>query len=126
MSLGWQGSAFRRSIFFSLLLSWLLKPPDYLLALSLFLPRVAPLSSQNVMVHHGQTQEYVLQPKYFPAPKVVPGEQSTEGAFSLRYGQDQGPAPFQGEYLRRQPFSWIRVSEFGNISLGLDSCNVSQ
>nr|XP_048272104.1 latent-transforming growth factor beta-binding protein 1 isoform X4 [Myodes glareolus] len=57
--------------------------------------QVAPLSSQNVMVHHGQTQEYVLQPKYFPAPKVVSGEQSTEGAFSLRYGQDQGPAPFQ-------------------------------
>ncbi|XP_029326898.1 latent-transforming growth factor beta-binding protein 1 isoform X4 [Mus caroli] len=58
-------------------------------------PQVAPLSSQNVMIRHGQTQEYVLKPKYFPAPKVVSAEQSTEGSFSLRYGQEQGTAPFQ-------------------------------
>uniref|UniRef100_A0A8C6MRU5 Latent transforming growth factor beta binding protein 1 n=1 Tax=Mus spicilegus TaxID=10103 RepID=A0A8C6MRU5_MUSSI len=58
-------------------------------------PQVAPLSSQNVMIRHGQTQEYLLKPKYFPAPKVVSAEQSTEGSFSLRYGQEQGTAPFQ-------------------------------
>lgn len=94
--------------------------------LSLFLPRVAPLSSQNVMIRHGQTQEYVLKPKYFPASKVVSGEQSTEGSFSLRYGQEQGTAPFQGEYLFRQPFSCVTDSQFGNIFFGFDGCNVSQ
>ncbi|XP_076798402.1 latent-transforming growth factor beta-binding protein 1 isoform X4 [Arvicanthis niloticus] len=57
--------------------------------------QVAPLSSQNVMIRHGQTQEYVLKPKYFPAQKVVSGEQSTESSFSLRYGQEQVTAPFQ-------------------------------
>ncbi|XP_072623435.1 latent-transforming growth factor beta-binding protein 1 isoform X14 [Vulpes vulpes] len=40
--------------------------------------QVTPLSSQNVMIHHGQTQEYVLKPKYFAAQKVISGEQSTE------------------------------------------------
>uniref|UniRef100_A0ABI7WUW4 Latent transforming growth factor beta binding protein 1 n=1 Tax=Felis catus TaxID=9685 RepID=A0ABI7WUW4_FELCA len=40
--------------------------------------QVTPLSSQNVMIHHGQTQEYVLKPKYFTAQKVISGEQSTE------------------------------------------------
>ncbi|EPY81210.1 latent-transforming growth factor beta-binding protein 1 isoform 9 [Camelus ferus] len=39
---------------------------------------VTPLSSQNVMIHRGQTQEYVLKPKYFAAQKVIAGEQSTE------------------------------------------------
>ncbi|XP_012507879.1 PREDICTED: latent-transforming growth factor beta-binding protein 1 [Propithecus coquereli] len=58
-------------------------------------PQVTPLSSQNVRIHRGQTQEYVLQPKYFPAQKVVSGEQSTEGSFPLRYRQDQVAAPFQ-------------------------------
>ncbi|EGW02701.1 Latent-transforming growth factor beta-binding protein 1 [Cricetulus griseus] len=57
--------------------------------------QVAPLTSQNVMIHHGQTQEYELKSKYLPSPKVVSGEQSMEGAFSLRYGQDPGTAPFQ-------------------------------
>lgn len=64
----------------------------------MFLPRVTPLSSQNVMIHHGQTQEYVIKPKYFAAQKVVSGEQSTEGSFPLRYGQDQVAAPFHCEY----------------------------
>uniref|UniRef100_A0A8C5LFR7 Latent-transforming growth factor beta-binding protein 1 n=1 Tax=Jaculus jaculus TaxID=51337 RepID=A0A8C5LFR7_JACJA len=58
-------------------------------------PQVAPLSSENVMIHRGQTQEYVLKPRYFPAQKVISGEQSTEGSFSLRYGQDQVATPFQ-------------------------------
>lgn len=66
--------------------------------LTLFLPRVTPLSSQNVVIHHGQTQEYVLKPKYFAAQKVISGEQSTEGSFPLRYGPDQVAAPFQCEY----------------------------
>ncbi|XP_073905581.1 latent-transforming growth factor beta-binding protein 1 isoform X8 [Castor canadensis] len=57
--------------------------------------QVTPLSSQNVMIHHGQTQEYVLKPKYFQAQKVISGEQSTEGSFPFRYGQDQVAAPFQ-------------------------------
>ncbi|XP_076991154.1 latent-transforming growth factor beta-binding protein 1 isoform X8 [Tamandua tetradactyla] len=57
--------------------------------------QVTPLSSQNVMIHHGQTQEYVIKPKYFPSQKVISGEQSTEGSFPLRYGQDQVVAPFQ-------------------------------
>ncbi|KAM7078978.1 latent-transforming growth factor beta-binding protein 1 isoform 3-T3 [Molossus nigricans] len=57
-------------------------------------PQVTPLSSQNVMIHHGQTQEYVIKPKYFTAQKVVSGEQSTEGSFPLRYGQDPLAAPF--------------------------------
>ncbi|XP_063479759.1 latent-transforming growth factor beta-binding protein 1 isoform X6 [Symphalangus syndactylus] len=57
--------------------------------------QVTPLSSQSVMIHHGQTQEYVLKPKYFPAQKGILGEQSTEGSFPLRYVQDQVAAPFQ-------------------------------
>ncbi|XP_058134367.1 latent-transforming growth factor beta-binding protein 1 isoform X7 [Dasypus novemcinctus] len=57
--------------------------------------QVTPLSSQNVMIHRGQTQEYVIKPKYFPSQKVIAGEQSTEGSFPLRYGQDQVAAPFQ-------------------------------
>ncbi|XP_037662374.1 latent-transforming growth factor beta-binding protein 1 isoform X3 [Choloepus didactylus] len=48
--------------------------------------QVTPLSSQNVMIHHGQTQEYVIKPKYFSSQKVISGEQSTEGSFA---------APFQ-------------------------------
>ena len=59
---------------------------------------MTPLSSQNVMIHHGQTQEYVLKPKYFAAQKVLSGEQATEGSFPLRFGQDQVAAPFQCEY----------------------------
>ncbi|XP_077815862.1 latent-transforming growth factor beta-binding protein 1 isoform X11 [Macaca mulatta] len=57
--------------------------------------QVTPLSSQSVMIHHSQTQEYVLKPKYFPAQKGISGEQSTEGSFPLRYVQDQVAAPFQ-------------------------------
>ncbi|XP_053523158.1 latent-transforming growth factor beta-binding protein 1 isoform X10 [Artibeus jamaicensis] len=57
--------------------------------------QVTPLSSQNVMIHHGQTQEFVPKPKYFAAQKVLSGEQSTEGSFPFRYGQDQVAAPFQ-------------------------------
>lgn len=40
----------------------------------------------------------MLKPKYFAAQKVISGEQSTEGSFPLRYGQDQVAAPFQCEY----------------------------
>lgn len=73
-----------------------------------------PLSSQNVMIHHGQTQEYMLKPKYFTAQKVISGEQSTEGVFPLRYAQDQVAAPFQCEYSPANHFS-----KFGNILGGL-------
>eukprot|EP00069_Balaena_mysticetus_P006818 bmy_18797T0 len=58
---------------------------------------VTPLSSQNVMIHHGQAQEYVLKPKYFAAQKVISGEQSTEGSFPLRFGHDHVAAPLQCE-----------------------------
>lgn len=68
------------------------------LILTLLLLRVKPLSSQNVMIHHGQTQEYVLKPKYFSAQKVISGEQSTEGSFPLRFGPDHLAPPFQCEY----------------------------
>lgn len=60
--------------------------------------RVAPLSSQNVLIHHSQTQEYVLRPKYFAAQKVMAGEQATEGAFAMRPGQEPVAVPFQCEY----------------------------
>ena len=60
---------------------------------------MTPLSSQNVVIHHGQTQEYVLKPTYFTAQKVISGEQSTEGSLPLRFGQDHVAAPFQCEYV---------------------------
>lgn len=75
------------------------------LILTLFFPRVTPLSSQNVMIHHAQSQEYVLKSKYLAAPKVISGEQSTEGSFPLRYGQDQVGTPFQCEYNPVDHFS---------------------
>ncbi|PKU49116.1 latent-transforming growth factor beta-binding protein 1 isoform x2 [Limosa lapponica baueri] len=59
--------------------------------------RMIPLSSQTLMMnlHHGQTQEYVIKPKYYPVKKVISGEQSTEGSLPLRLGQDQIASPFQ-------------------------------
>lgn len=59
-----------------------------------------PLSSQTLMMnlHHGQTQEYVIKPKYYPVKKVISGEQSTEGSLPLRLGQDQLASPFQCKY----------------------------
>ncbi|XP_015421816.1 PREDICTED: latent-transforming growth factor beta-binding protein 1-like [Myotis davidii] len=70
--------------------------------------QVTPLSSQNVVIHHGQTQEYVLKPKYFAAQKVISGEQSTEGSFPLRYGPDQVAAPFQFIFVNLKAY---RVEE---------------
>ncbi|NXL05762.1 LTBP1 protein, partial [Mesembrinibis cayennensis] len=60
-------------------------------------PQMIPLSSQTLMMnlHHGQTQEYVIKPKYYPVKKVISGEQSTEGSLPLRLGQDQLASPFQ-------------------------------
>ncbi|XP_030916885.1 latent-transforming growth factor beta-binding protein 1 isoform X6 [Geospiza fortis] len=54
-------------------------------------PQMIPLSSQTLMMnlHHGQTQEYVIKPKYYPVKKVISGEQSTESSLPLRLGQDQ-------------------------------------
>lgn len=77
----------------------------YFLVLALFLPRVTPVSSQNVMIRHGQTQEYVLKPKYFTAQKMLSGEQATEGSFPFRYGPDQVAAPFQREFSPVDHFS---------------------
>uniref|UniRef100_A0A6I8NKN1 Latent-transforming growth factor beta-binding protein 1 n=1 Tax=Ornithorhynchus anatinus TaxID=9258 RepID=A0A6I8NKN1_ORNAN len=59
--------------------------------------QMIPLSSQTLTMnlHRGQTQEYVIKPKYFPAQKVISGEQSTEGSLPLRIGQDQILSPFQ-------------------------------
>ncbi|KAF4794919.1 Latent-transforming growth factor beta-binding protein 1 [Turdus rufiventris] len=61
------------------------------------LPGMIPLSSQTLMMnlHHGQTQEYVIKPKYYPVKKVISGEQSTEGSLPLRLGQDQPASPLR-------------------------------
>lgn len=66
-----------------------------------------PLSSQTLMMnlHHGQTQEYVIKPKYYPVKKVISGEQSTEGSLPLRLGQDQPASPLRCEYKKHIPFS---------------------
>ncbi|XP_062830361.1 latent-transforming growth factor beta-binding protein 1 isoform X4 [Anolis carolinensis] len=55
-----------------------------------------PVSSQTLMmnVHHGQTQEYIIKPKYYPAKKSVSGEQSTESSLPLRMSQDHLASPF--------------------------------
>ncbi|XP_066474304.1 latent-transforming growth factor beta-binding protein 1 isoform X2 [Tiliqua scincoides] len=59
--------------------------------------QMIPLSSQTLMMnmHHGQTQEYVIKPKYYPTKKVISGEQSTESSLPLRMGQDQLSSHFQ-------------------------------
>lgn len=59
-----------------------------------------PLSSQTLMmnVHHGQTQEYVLKPKYYPAKKMISEEQSTESSLPLRVSHDQLASSYQCEY----------------------------
>ncbi|XP_053159827.1 latent-transforming growth factor beta-binding protein 1 isoform X4 [Hemicordylus capensis] len=59
--------------------------------------QMIPLSSQTLMmnVHHGQTQEYVLKPKYYPTKKVISGEQSTESSLPLRISQDLLASSFQ-------------------------------
>lgn len=80
---------------------------------------MAPLSSQNVVIHHGQTQEYVLKPKYFAAQKVISGEQSTEGSFPLRYGPDQVAAPFQCEYRPANHLSKFIVAESENTLVSM-------
>ncbi|XP_054832905.1 latent-transforming growth factor beta-binding protein 1 isoform X5 [Eublepharis macularius] len=58
--------------------------------------QMIPLSSQTLMmnVHHGQTQEYVIKPKYYPAKKVISGEQSTESLLPLRMSHDQLASPY--------------------------------
>ncbi|XP_072848366.2 latent-transforming growth factor beta-binding protein 1 isoform X6 [Pogona vitticeps] len=58
--------------------------------------QMIPVSSQTLMmnVHHGQTQEYVIKPKYYPAKKVISGEQSTESSLPLRLSHDHA-SPFQ-------------------------------
>ncbi|XP_044865864.1 latent-transforming growth factor beta-binding protein 1 isoform X4 [Mauremys mutica] len=59
--------------------------------------QMIPLSSQTLMMnlHHGQTQEYVIKPKYYSAKKVISGEQSAEDSLPLRMGQDQLASPFR-------------------------------
>ncbi|XP_050807278.1 latent-transforming growth factor beta-binding protein 1 isoform X6 [Gopherus flavomarginatus] len=59
--------------------------------------RMIPLSSQTLMMnlHHGQTQEYVIKPKYYPAKKVISGEQSAEDSLPLRMGREQLASPFR-------------------------------
>nr|XP_056708299.1 latent-transforming growth factor beta-binding protein 1 isoform X3 [Euleptes europaea] len=59
--------------------------------------QMIPLSSQTLMmnVHHGQTQEYVIKPKYYPAKKVISGEQSTESLLPLRVSHDQLASSYQ-------------------------------
>ncbi|XP_013914431.1 PREDICTED: latent-transforming growth factor beta-binding protein 1 isoform X1 [Thamnophis sirtalis] len=60
-------------------------------------PQIIPLSSQSLMmnVHHGQTHEYVIKPKYYPSKKVLSGEQSTETSLPLRMSQDQLATSYQ-------------------------------
>lgn len=72
-----------------------------------------PLSSQTLMMnlHHGQTQEYVIKPKYYPVKKVISGEQSTEGSLPLRLGQDQLASPFQCEYNCKKVYSLLSPPE---------------
>ncbi|XP_067320525.1 latent-transforming growth factor beta-binding protein 1 isoform X3 [Anolis sagrei] len=55
-----------------------------------------PVSSQTLMmnVHHGQTQEYIIKPKYYPTKKLISGEQSTESSLPLRMSQDHLGSPF--------------------------------
>ncbi|XP_038252981.1 latent-transforming growth factor beta-binding protein 1 isoform X6 [Dermochelys coriacea] len=59
--------------------------------------QMIPLSSETLMMnlHHGQTQEYVIKPKYYPAKKVISGEQSAEDSLPLRMGQNQLASPFR-------------------------------
>ncbi|XP_077199531.1 latent-transforming growth factor beta-binding protein 1 isoform X4 [Paroedura picta] len=59
--------------------------------------QMIPLSSQTLMmnVHHGQTQEYIIKPKYYPTKKVVSGEQSTESSLPLRVSHDQLASSYQ-------------------------------
>ncbi|XP_039386176.1 latent-transforming growth factor beta-binding protein 1 isoform X5 [Mauremys reevesii] len=59
--------------------------------------QMIPLSSQTLMMnlHHGQTQEYVIKPKYYSTKKVISGEQSAEDSLPLRMGQDQLASPFR-------------------------------
>ncbi|XP_074805121.1 latent-transforming growth factor beta-binding protein 1 isoform X3 [Natator depressus] len=58
--------------------------------------QMIPVSSQTLMMnlHHGQTQEYVIKPKYYPAKKVISGDQSAEDSLPLRMGQNQLASPF--------------------------------
>ncbi|XP_039914342.1 latent-transforming growth factor beta-binding protein 1 isoform X10 [Hirundo rustica] len=60
-------------------------------------PQMIPLSSQTLMMnlHHGQTQEYVIKPKYYPVKKMISGEQSTDGSLPLRLGQNQPASPLR-------------------------------
>ncbi|KAJ7340904.1 hypothetical protein JRQ81_004191 [Phrynocephalus forsythii] len=57
--------------------------------------QMIPVSSQTLMmnVHHGQTQEYVIKPKYYPAKKLI-SEQSTESSLPLRLSHDHA-SPLQ-------------------------------
>ncbi|XP_048340072.1 latent-transforming growth factor beta-binding protein 1 isoform X2 [Sphaerodactylus townsendi] len=59
--------------------------------------QMIPLSSQTLMmnVHHGQTQEYVIEPKYFPVKKVISREQSTESSIPLRMSHDPLASSYQ-------------------------------
>ncbi|XP_075392128.1 latent-transforming growth factor beta-binding protein 1 isoform X6 [Tenrec ecaudatus] len=73
-----------------------LKPkPSVGLSQQILNSQMTPLASQHVRIRHGQTQEYVIKPKYFAAQKVISGEQATEGVFPFRYGQDRVAVPFQ-------------------------------
>ncbi|XP_055981726.1 latent-transforming growth factor beta-binding protein 1-like [Sorex fumeus] len=86
------------------------KPPSVSLSPQ---PRaqVASLTSQNIMIHRGQTQAYVLRPKDFAARKVMTSEQATEGAFPLRSRQELGSAPFQVRtaFPQKQPVEMAEV-----------------
>lgn len=77
-------------------------------------------------LHHGQTQEYVIKPKYYPVKKVISGEQSTEGSLPLRLGHDQPASPLRCEYnyKKHSPFSpptkpplHIKILAFSAVTL---------
>ncbi|KAM4772836.1 latent-transforming growth factor beta-binding protein 1 isoform 2-T2 [Rhinophrynus dorsalis] len=58
---------------------------------------MAPQSQTLTMnLQHGQTQQFMIKPKYFSSSKkVILGEQSTEGSLPLRDSLDHLASPFQ-------------------------------
>ncbi|XP_068089517.1 latent-transforming growth factor beta-binding protein 1-like [Hyperolius riggenbachi] len=48
-------------------------------------PQMVPPQTRTMNLQHGQTQQFMIKPKYFSnAKKIILGEQSTEGSLPLR------------------------------------------
>ncbi|MGH0178287.1 UNVERIFIED_CONTAM: hypothetical protein FKN15_077351 [Acipenser sinensis] len=50
-------------------------------------------------VHHGQTQQFVLKPKYYQTQKVYTGQQASEGSLPLSVAPIQGAVMLAGAML---------------------------